>query len=99
VGARLSHYLGITGINICPESGCSSSSVAVGLGVQSLRKGDVNVALACGINLLVAPFSKSAFSGLLSDDYRCHVFDEGANGFARAEGYKSSLNMTIQRNI
>lgn len=44
------------------------------------------MAFACGVNLLVKPYTSSAFGGLLSKDQRCFSFDNTANGFVRAEG-------------
>jgi acyl transferase domain-containing protein len=41
VAARVAHCLGLVGPNVSTESGCSTSSVAVGMAVKSLRKGEV----------------------------------------------------------
>ncbi|CAL8118587.1 unnamed protein product [Orchesella dallaii] len=84
--ARLSHFLGLTGPSVSTESGCSSAMVAVDLACKSLRSGETPLALACGVNLLLNPFSKDTMSFVVAGDGRCKTFDESADGFGRAEG-------------
>jgi acyl transferase domain-containing protein len=82
---RLAHFLGTTGPNIATESGCSSSMVAVGMGIKNLRAGSTNLAICCGVNLMVHPFSPTSIS-ITSPRGRSRTFDADADGFGRGEG-------------
>ncbi|MET8981211.1 SDR family NAD(P)-dependent oxidoreductase [Streptomyces sp. NPDC004539] len=85
---RLSYTLGLTGPSLTVDSGQSSSLVAVHLAAESLRRGECDVALAGGVNLILTPDSTLAVHqlGALSPDGRCHTFDARANGYVRGEG-------------
>ncbi|OXA48600.1 Phthiocerol synthesis polyketide synthase type I PpsC [Folsomia candida] len=83
---KLGHYFGLKGKNCSNDSACASSSVTVGHAVENLRKNDSKIAIACGINLLVQPFTYADLMPLLSPDGRCKSFDVSADGYGRAEG-------------
>ena len=85
---RVSYFLGLQGPSLAIDSACSSSLVSVHLACQSLRTGESNMALAGGVNLLLAPEPFFCFSnwGMLAADGRCKSFDAQANGFVRGEG-------------
>jgi acyl transferase domain-containing protein/SAM-dependent methyltransferase/acyl carrier protein len=85
---RLSYTLGLHGPSIAVDTACSSSLVAVHLACQSLRLGESRMALAGGVNVILAPellinFSKSH---MMAADGRCKTFDASADGFVRGEG-------------
>nr|WRX36519.1 myxalamid-type polyketide synthase MxaB/epothilone polyketide synthase D [Cystobacterineae bacterium] len=88
VPARVSYSLGLSGPSIAVNTACSSSLVAVHLARQSLLLGESRVALAGGVNLLVAPESTIAMSkfGAMAPDGRSKAFDARANGYVRGEG-------------
>ncbi|ROO84786.1 acyl transferase domain-containing protein [Actinocorallia herbida] len=85
---RISHALGLRGPSLTVDAAQASGLVAVQLAVESLRRGETEVALAGGVNLILAPDSdlSSARFGGLSPDGRCKVFDARANGYVRGEG-------------
>ncbi|MET9610663.1 SDR family NAD(P)-dependent oxidoreductase [Streptomyces sp. NPDC006512] len=88
IANRISYHLGLNGPSVVVDSGQSSSLVAVHLGVQSLLRGESDVVLAGGVNLILSEHSTTALHtfGALSPDGHCYTFDARANGYARGEG-------------
>ncbi|MFE7539304.1 SDR family NAD(P)-dependent oxidoreductase [Streptomyces platensis] len=88
VPARVSYTLGLQGPSIGVNTACSSSLVAVHLACQSLRSGESTLALAGGVNLVLAPESSTAMSklGAMSPHGRSAAFDASADGYVRGEG-------------
>ncbi|MCA9970397.1 MAG: SDR family NAD(P)-dependent oxidoreductase, partial [Anaerolineales bacterium] len=85
---RLSYVLGLQGPSMAVDTACSSSLVALHLACQSLHDGESDVALAGGVNLILAPEPTVALSQahMMANDGRCKTFDAAANGFVRSEG-------------
>ncbi|TJZ49605.1 SDR family oxidoreductase [Streptomyces piniterrae] len=88
VPARVSYTLGLQGPSIGINTACSSSLVAVHLACQSLRSGESTLALAGGVNLVLAPESSAAMSkfGAMSPHGRSAAFAASADGYVRGEG-------------
>nr|AYM54553.1 polyketide synthase [Racemicystis crocea] len=85
---RLSYVFGLQGPCMTIDTACSSSLVAAHLACQSLRRGESDLALAGGVNLLLDATTMRMLekTQALSSDGRCRAFDAGANGFVRGEG-------------
>ncbi|MDB9526157.1 beta-ketoacyl synthase N-terminal-like domain-containing protein [Oscillatoria sp. CS-180] len=85
---RLSYTLGFKGPSLAIDAACSSALVAVHTACQSLRQRDCHMALAGGVNIILAPQNSVALSKarMLSPDGRCKTFDAKADGYVRGEG-------------
>ncbi|MEV7039720.1 beta-ketoacyl synthase N-terminal-like domain-containing protein [Amycolatopsis sp. NPDC051061] len=85
---RLSYLLDLRGPSLTLDTACSSSLVAVHQAMQSLRRGESELALAAGVNVLLSPGITAGFhrAGVLAADGHCKPFDAGADGIARGEG-------------
>nr|WP_223263514.1 polyketide synthase Pks13 [Rhodococcus sp. MTM3W5.2] len=88
VANRVSYYFDFRGPSVAMDTACSSSLVAVHQAVRSLRTGESDLALAGGVNMLVAPPATLGFdeTGILTDDGKIKAFSSDASGIVRAEG-------------
>ena len=85
---RVAFTLGLEGPAIAVDTACSSSLVALHQAVVSLQRGEVDLALAGGVNAILSPMTTEVFAsaGMLAPDGRCKTFDAAANGYVRGEG-------------
>jgi len=85
---RIAYTFGFTGPAVAVDSACSSSLVAVHQAVGALRRGEIDLAVAGGVNLILAPGSTRAIEQTksLAPDGICKTFDARANGYVRGEG-------------
>ncbi|WP_426403194.1 type I polyketide synthase [Streptomyces sp. R-07] len=88
IANRLSYLLGLRGPSLTVDCAQSSSLVAVHLACESLRRGESTVAVAAGVNLVLAEESTLGMErmGALSPDGHSYTFDARANGYVRGEG-------------
>ena len=87
LAARISYFLNLQGPCIALDTACSSSLVAIANACDSLASGASDSALAGGVYVMTGPemHVKTAQSGMLSKDGKCHTFDQEANGFVPGE--------------
>ncbi|QEH96932.1 type I polyketide synthase [Gluconobacter thailandicus] len=88
LAARISHNLGFQGPCMSIDTACSSSLVAIHQACASLLRGESNVAVAGGVNIMVAPPASITMSKghFLAADGRCKSFSADADGYGRGEG-------------
>jgi 3-oxoacyl-(acyl-carrier-protein) synthase len=88
LSGRISYHYNFLGPSIFLETACSTGLVAVTLACRAIESGQVDLAVAGAVNLLVGPSSSRWLNGLgaLSPDGRTRAFGAGANGFGRGEG-------------
>ena len=62
--------------------------MAIDLACESLKKDESEIALACGVNLMLEPGMNVFASRLhaLAKDGLCKTFDDNADGLIRGEG-------------
>lgn len=85
---RLSQFFNLKGASEAIDTACSSGLVALWRGVEALRRGDTDLAIVAGVNLLGSPtpFHIFADAGMLSQTGECVPFASGAGGYVRGEG-------------
>ncbi|WP_280372806.1 polyketide synthase [Nocardia abscessus] len=88
IAARISDYFDWHAGNVVLDSACSSSLLSVHLACQALRAGEVDAALAGGVEVLLDEmlFVTLSAAGVLSPHGRCATFSEDADGFVPGEG-------------
>ncbi|MGQ4806992.1 Mycocerosic acid synthase-like polyketide synthase [Candidatus Entotheonellaceae bacterium PAL068K] len=96
---RLSYVFDLQGPSVTVDTACSSSLVTVHLACQSLRRGESDLALAGGVNLILQPYITIGYSKshMLSPDARCKFGDARANGYVRSEGVGVILLKPLSR--
>lgn len=97
LSARLSYGFGLHGPSLTLNTACSSSLVAVHLACAALARGEAELAIAGGINLIIGPESSALMQrfGAMAPDARCKAFDARANGYVRGEGAGLVLLMPL----
>ncbi|XP_050416847.1 putative inactive phenolphthiocerol synthesis polyketide synthase type I Pks15 [Patella vulgata] len=88
VAARISFAFNLHGPAMSLDTACSSSLLAIHLAAQALREGDCDMALAGGVNSLMAPeiFVQLSKARMASPTGYCQAFSSKADGYARGEG-------------
>ncbi|KAH8651296.1 putative polyketide synthase [Xylariales sp. PMI_506] len=99
--SRVSYFFDWHGPSMTIDTACSSSMVCINEAVNALRNGTSRVAIACGTNLLLAPFMFVSLSnvGMVSPTGRCHMWDERADGYSRGEGVGAVVLKTLSAAI
>ena len=88
IAGRVSYMFDLHGPSASMDTACSSSLTSVHMACLSLRAGEVDAALAGGVNLTLLPEATLATCRtlMLSADGSCKTFDTAADGYVRGEG-------------
>jgi rifamycin polyketide synthase module 1/2/3 len=85
---RVSHFLNLHGPSVAVDTACSSSLVALHQAVQSLRRGESDLAIAAGVKVMSSAtwFVNACQRQIASPDGRTRAFDADAGGASLGEG-------------
>ena len=85
---RVAFALGLEGPAMPMDMACASSLAAVHQAVAGLQRGEVDLALAGGVNAVLSTQVTRFMSdlGMLSANGECRTFDAAADGYVRGEG-------------
>ncbi|GAA0565903.1 type I polyketide synthase [Actinomadura livida] len=87
IAGRICNYFDLKGGGYTVDGACSSSLLSVATAARSLVDGEVDVAIAGGVDLSIDPFEMIGFAktGALARN-EMRVYDRGSNGFWPGEG-------------
>jgi len=85
---RVSYLLNLKGPSVNVQTACSTSLVAIHLGVQSLLNGECDMALAGGVTIEMPHRQGYTYheGEILSPDGHCHAFDAQSQGTVFGSG-------------
>ncbi|AHH14971.1 polyketide synthase [Nocardia nova SH22a] len=88
VANRVSYFYDFRGPSVAIDTACSATMVAVHDAVRALRNGEADLALAGGVNMLLAPAISLGFDsiGAVAKDGHIKAFSSDADGMVRSEG-------------
>ncbi|KAL3871073.1 hypothetical protein ACJMK2_039094 [Sinanodonta woodiana] len=88
ISARVSYVYNLLGPSMTIDTACSSSLVAIHLGIQSIRSGEIQMAVCGGVTSILYPetFIALCKARMMSARGQCHAFSDMADGYARGEG-------------
>jgi 3-oxoacyl-[acyl-carrier-protein] synthase II len=92
--ANLGIALGVRGPILSTANSCASGAVALGEALGAIRAGDIDAAIAGGVEIPLSPLAFGAFDIIRAlspgsnDDpgHACRPFDAGRDGFVMGEG-------------
>ncbi|KAK7530819.1 polyketide synthase module [Phyllosticta citribraziliensis] len=87
IPGRINYNFGFSGPSFSVDTACSSSLAAIHLACNALWRGECDTTIAGGTNVITNPDN---FAGLdrghfLSRTGNCNTFDDGADGYCRAD--------------
>ncbi|MFI2475461.1 polyketide synthase Pks13 [Nocardia xishanensis] len=88
IANRVSYFFDFRGPSVTVDTACSSTLVALHQAVRALRDGDADLALAGGVNMILAPVATLGFekNGAVAKNGRIKAFSSDADGMVRSEG-------------
>jgi polyketide synthase PksN len=93
IANRVSYFFDFHGPSIALDTMCSSSLTAIHLACEELRKGEIDAAIAGGVNLTIHPYKYLSLSQgkFAASDGRCRSFGAGGDGYVPGEGVGAVL--------
>lgn len=99
IANRVSYFCDFHGPSMAIDTVCSASLTALHLAIDSLRKGESEVAMAGGVNLSLHPnkYLSYGLEDMHASDGACRSFGEGGDGYVSAEGVGAVLLKPLHR--
>ena len=99
IANRVSYVFDIHGPSLALDSMCSSSSTAIHLACKAIQEGEINAAIAGGVNLSVHPNKYLMLSdgSFASSKGRCESFGQGGDGYVPGEGVGAVLLKSLEQ--
>jgi len=101
IANRVSYFFNLRGPSIALDTLCSSSLTAIHLACESIKRGEIDIALAGGVNVTIHPskyfnLSQGKFA---SSDGRCRSFGAGGDGYVPGEGVGAILLKRLSKAV
>jgi 7-keto-8-aminopelargonate synthetase-like enzyme/3-oxoacyl-(acyl-carrier-protein) synthase len=93
IANRTSYQLDLSGPSLSLDTMCSSSLTAIHLACESILRGESELALAGGVNVIVHPdkYVTQCLGGWFASDGRCRSFGADGDGYVPGEGVGAIL--------
>jgi polyketide synthase PksN len=101
IANRVSYFFDLVGPSMALDTMCSSSLTAIHLACEELRKGEIEAAIAGGVNLTLHPYKYLSLSQgkFAASDGRCRSFGAGGDGYVPGEGVGAVLLKPLDKAI
>jgi polyketide synthase PksL len=101
IANRVSYFFDFHGPSIALDTMCSSSLTAIHLACEELRKGEIDAALAGGVNLTLHPNKYLSLSQgkFAASDGKCRSFGKGGDGYVPGEGVGAVLLKSLENAV
>ncbi|MEO7323244.1 MAG: SDR family NAD(P)-dependent oxidoreductase [Dokdonella sp.] len=88
IANRVSYFFNLHGPSIAIDTMCSSSLTAIHMACEEIRRGNIDGAIAGGVNVSVHPHKYLTLSQgkFAASDGRCRSFGAGGDGYVPGEG-------------
>lgn len=99
IANRVSYFFNFNGPSISLDTMCSSSLTAIHLACEEISKGEINYAVAGGVNLSIHPqkYLNLSQGNFVSTDGRCRSFGDGGDGYVPGEGVGAVLLKSLEQ--
>ncbi|MCU1349408.1 MAG: pksN 10, partial [Acidobacteria bacterium] len=93
IANRVSYFFDLHGPSMALDTMCSSSLTAIHLACEELRRGEIDAAIAGGVNVTIHPYKYLSLSQgkFAASDGRCRSFGAGGDGYVPGEGVGAVL--------
>ena len=99
IANRVSYFFNFHGPSMALDTMCSSSLTAIHLACEEIYKGEVEAAIAGGVNVSIHPYKYINLSqgNFVASDGRCRSFGDGGDGYVPGEGVGAVLLKSLSK--